>query len=165
MCSVWWISDSQSFPEIFIHSECLKCLSDDSLRPSSQTVLPCAFFFTSLAALCAEGTEHSLPLSSLLIYPFVEVSLAVQVQVGRFQRCGFFGFFDPHCRTPDGLTAAEHMGTAVMLTFANLEDLIDRLLILYQACLKLSDGQQYDLLPVSFENRDTATTADTQGIK
>ncbi|KAL6486235.1 hypothetical protein MHYP_G00056270 [Metynnis hypsauchen] len=80
-------------------------------------------------------------------------------------RAGRFGFFDPHCRTPDGLTAAEHMGTAVMLTFTNLEDLIDRLLILYQACLKLSDGQQYDLLPVSFQNRDTATTADTQGIK
>ncbi|KAL6491536.1 hypothetical protein MHYP_G00018810 [Metynnis hypsauchen] len=78
-------------------------------------------------------------------------------------RAGRFGFFDPHCRTPDGLTAAEHMGTAVMLTFTNLEDLIDRLLILYQACLKLSDGQQYDLLPVSFQNRDTATTADTQG--
>ncbi|KAL6484420.1 hypothetical protein MHYP_G00064660 [Metynnis hypsauchen] len=57
-------------------------------------------------------------------------------------RAGRFGFFDPHCRTPDGLTAAEHMGTAVMLTFTNLEDLIDRLLILYQACLKLSDEER-----------------------
>ncbi|KAL7850019.1 hypothetical protein SRHO_G00193680 [Serrasalmus rhombeus] len=78
-------------------------------------------------------------------------------------RAGRFGFFDPHCRTPDGLTAAEHMGTAVMLTFANLEDLIERLLILYQACLELNDSQQHDLLPVSIVNRDTATTADAQG--
>ncbi|KAL7880901.1 hypothetical protein SRHO_G00031550 [Serrasalmus rhombeus] len=77
-------------------------------------------------------------------------------------RAGRFGFFDPHCRTPDGLTAAEHMGTAVMLTFPNLEDLIERLLILYHACLELNDSQQYDL-PVSFVNRDTATTADAQG--
>ncbi|KAL6490071.1 hypothetical protein MHYP_G00004160 [Metynnis hypsauchen] len=59
------------FCEIFIHSECLKFLSDDSSRPSSQTVLPCAFFFTSLAALCAfivacEGTGHTFKLTSLL---------------------------------------------------------------------------------------------------
>ncbi|KAL7866944.1 hypothetical protein AOLI_G00147580 [Acnodon oligacanthus] len=74
---------------------------------------------------------------------------------------GRFGFFDPHCRTPDGLTAVEHMGTAVMLTFANLENMIERLLILFQVCLKLKDSQQYEHLPVSFVNRDRATTADT----
>ncbi|KAL6486236.1 hypothetical protein MHYP_G00056280 [Metynnis hypsauchen] len=46
-------------------------IGDLHSQPSSQTVLPCAFFFTSLAALCAfivacEGTGHTFKLTSLL---------------------------------------------------------------------------------------------------
>ncbi|XP_049340466.1 uncharacterized protein LOC111190042 [Astyanax mexicanus] len=81
-------------------------------------------------------------------------------------RSGRFGFFDPHCRTPDGLTPEENAGTAVMLTFANLEDMTERLLILYQVCLKLKDNSQYELLPVSFLNFNiAATTATTDNLE
>ncbi|KAL6484419.1 hypothetical protein MHYP_G00064640 [Metynnis hypsauchen] len=46
-------------------------IGDLHSQPSSQTVLPCAFFLTSLAALCAfivacEGTGHTFKLTSLL---------------------------------------------------------------------------------------------------
>lgn len=65
---------------------------------------------------------------------------------------GRFSYFDSHCRTIDGMYTDEDTGTALMLTFFSLEDLVERVLILLQACLDLSDQEQFDLLPVSFEN-------------
>lgn len=63
---------------------------------------------------------------------------------------GRFGYFDSHCRTSDGLPADENTGTAVMLTFSLLEDLVQRLLLVFQWCFDLRDQDQFDLLPVSF---------------
>lgn len=45
-------------------------------------------------------------------------------------RLGRFGYFDSHCRTPDGLSADGDTGTAVMLTFYSLDDMLERLLAL-----------------------------------
>ncbi|XP_073808479.1 uncharacterized protein [Danio rerio] len=65
-------------------------------------------------------------------------------------RTGRFGYFDSHCRTPDGMYTSERTGTAVMLTFVHLKDMIEKLLQLFQKCFQLSDQEQFDLLPVSF---------------
>nr|DAA01286.1 TPA_exp: replicase/helicase/endonuclease [Danio rerio] len=67
-------------------------------------------------------------------------------------RSGRFGYFDSHCRAPDGMVADEGTGTAVMLTFFCLEDMIERLLLLFQGCLRLSNCEQFELLPLSFSN-------------
>ncbi|CAM4570259.1 unnamed protein product [Leuciscus chuanchicus] len=70
-------------------------------------------------------------------------------------RSGRFGYFDSHCRSAYGMPEDESTGTAVMLTFFRLEDMIERLLLLFQGCFDLRDQQQFDLLPVSFINRIT----------
>lgn len=70
-------------------------------------------------------------------------------------RSGRFGYFDSHCRTTDGLFTDESTGTAVMLTFFHLEDMVERLL---QWCFQARDEQQFDLLPVSFIKRTTASS-------
>nr|XP_055030976.1 uncharacterized protein LOC129419814 [Misgurnus anguillicaudatus] len=72
-------------------------------------------------------------------------------------RSGRFGFFDSHCRTPDGMSTNDGTGTAVMLTFSRLEDMIERLLLLFQGCFQLSDNVQFDLLPVSFTSTTVCT--------
>nr|XP_021333346.1 uncharacterized protein LOC101884770 [Danio rerio] len=65
-------------------------------------------------------------------------------------RSGRFGYFDSHCRKPDGMYTGERTGTAVMLTFFHLKDMVERLLLLFQGCFQFSDQEQFDLLPVSF---------------
>lgn len=74
-------------------------------------------------------------------------------------RSGRFGYFDPHCRTVYGMPDEdESTGTAVMLTFFRLEDMIERLLLLFQWCFDLRDQQQFDLLPISFINQITESS-------
>ncbi|CAM4510210.1 unnamed protein product [Leuciscus chuanchicus] len=47
-------------------------------------------------------------------------------------RSGRFGYFDSHCRTAYGMPDEdESTGTAVMLTFFRLEDMIERLMLLF----------------------------------
>ncbi|XP_026084957.1 uncharacterized protein LOC113060278 [Carassius auratus] len=63
-------------------------------------------------------------------------------------RSGKYGFFDSHSRTAEGLPHPTGNGTAVMLTFTNLHDMINRLFELFwnrgpQAC--------YEFMAVSFE--------------
>ncbi|XP_026102347.1 uncharacterized protein LOC113073807 isoform X1 [Carassius auratus] len=65
-------------------------------------------------------------------------------------RSGRFGYFDSHCRSIYGMPVEEGTGTAVFLTFYQLQDLVDRLLILYQGCFDLRDQEAFELLPVSF---------------
>ncbi|RXN36817.1 replicase helicase endonuclease [Labeo rohita] len=74
-------------------------------------------------------------------------------------RAGRFGYFDSHCRSAYGMPEEESTGTAVMLTFFCLEDLIERLMLLFQWCFDLRDQQQFDLLPVSFINQITESSA------
>lgn len=59
---------------------------------------------------------------------------------------GRFGYFDSHCRTPDGRSADDVASTAVMLTFFCLDDMIERLLLLFQGIFRLSKSEQFDLL-------------------
>ncbi|XP_026121819.1 uncharacterized protein LOC113104031 [Carassius auratus] len=63
-------------------------------------------------------------------------------------RSGRYGYFDSHSRTAEGFPHPTGDGTAVMLTFTNLHDMINRLLELFwnrgpQAC--------YEFMAVSFE--------------
>ncbi len=65
-------------------------------------------------------------------------------------RSGRFGYFDSHCRSIYGIPVEEGTGTAVFMTFHQLQDLVDRLLILFQVCFDLRDQEEFELLPVSF---------------
>ncbi len=65
-------------------------------------------------------------------------------------RSGRFGYFDPHCRSIYGIPVEEGTGTAVFITFHQLQDLVERLLILFQGCFDLRDQEEFELLPVSF---------------
>ncbi len=47
-------------------------------------------------------------------------------------RSGRFGYFDSHCRSIYGIPVEEGTGTAVFITFHQLQDLVERLLILFQ---------------------------------
>ncbi len=64
-------------------------------------------------------------------------------------RPGRFGYFDSHCRSIYGMPADEGTGTAVFLTFHQLPDLVDRLLLLFQGLFDLRDQEEFELLPVS----------------
>ncbi|XP_073724526.1 uncharacterized protein [Misgurnus anguillicaudatus] len=63
-------------------------------------------------------------------------------------RSGRYGFFDSHSRTAEGLRHPTGAGTAVMLTFTHLSDMIDRILRIFQ---DHPDKASYEFLPVSFE--------------
>ncbi len=65
-------------------------------------------------------------------------------------RSGRFGYFDSHCRSIYGIPVEEGTGTAVFITFHQLQDLVERLLILFQGCFDLRDQEEFELLPVSF---------------
>ncbi len=77
-------------------------------------------------------------------------------------RSGRFGYFDSHCRTIEGMYTNDNTGTALMLTFFSLEDLIERLLLLLQAFFDLGDQEQFDLLPLSFVNTLMESCVHTQ---
>uniref|UniRef100_A0A8C1LAF7 ATP-dependent DNA helicase n=1 Tax=Cyprinus carpio TaxID=7962 RepID=A0A8C1LAF7_CYPCA len=77
-------------------------------------------------------------------------------------RSGRFGYFDSHCRSVYGIPVEEGTGTAVFLTFHQLQDLVDRLLILYQGCFDLRDQEEFELLPVSFINMMTESCVRTE---
>ncbi|KAM3609777.1 uncharacterized protein V6R79_020225 [Siganus canaliculatus] len=67
-------------------------------------------------------------------------------------RSGRYGFFDPHPRTASGLPASLYShtpGTAVMVTFLRLSDMIDRLK-LYHQMLGTQSTCNYELKPVTF---------------
>uniref|UniRef100_A0A669CL00 ATP-dependent DNA helicase n=1 Tax=Oreochromis niloticus TaxID=8128 RepID=A0A669CL00_ORENI len=84
---------------------------------------------------------------------------------------GEYAYFDPHPRKSTGmpLSLAVSGGTAVMLKFTRLNDMIDRLKCLYRI-LSIAPTCTYELQPVEFhsenaadqrdadENRQTATT-------
>ncbi|XP_049586415.1 uncharacterized protein [Syngnathus scovelli] len=61
---------------------------------------------------------------------------------------GRYGFFDPHSRGRDGLHADN--GTAVMMLFTCLSDLIDKLTEVYTS-LRCFGNEPYELVPICFE--------------
>ncbi|KAL1277228.1 hypothetical protein QQF64_023901 [Cirrhinus molitorella] len=63
-------------------------------------------------------------------------------------RSGRYGFFDSHSRTAEGFPHPTGDGTAVMVTFTHLNDMIIKLLPLFQ-----NHGAQtcYEFMPVAFE--------------
>lgn len=77
-------------------------------------------------------------------------------------RSGRYGFFDPHSRTAKGLPLppdSRTPGTAVMLTFTHLSDMIDRLRK-YHKVLGTESSCNYELKPVAFYNVKTAILND-----
>ncbi len=77
-------------------------------------------------------------------------------------RSGRFGYFDSHCRSIYGMPADEGTGTAVFLTFHQLPDLVDRLLLLFQGLFDLRDQEEFELLPVSFTSMITESCVRTE---
>ena len=71
---------------------------------------------------------------------------------------GNFGFFDPHSRNVEGLVNPD--GTAVMLTFANVENLVSQL---YTMCnsLGFNDCTQYELMFVTILHRLLSVETET----
>ncbi len=77
-------------------------------------------------------------------------------------RSGRFGYFDSHCRSIYGMPADEVTGTAVFLTFHQLPDLVDWLLLLFQGLFDLRDQEEFELLPVSFISMMTESCVHTE---
>ncbi|XP_019217525.1 uncharacterized protein LOC109202971 [Oreochromis niloticus] len=76
---------------------------------------------------------------------------------------GKYGFFDPHPRTPSGLPLAlwsRNRGTAVMLKFTLLSDMIKRLQDSYEE-MEISPSCTYELKPVQFYSMSTINLSDT----
>jgi hypothetical protein len=69
-------------------------------------------------------------------------------------RHGRYGYFDPHTRRPDGLPSGPDVpGTAVMLTFTHLKDLVKKLIASF-TMLGSSPYAPYELVPVLFNSED-----------
>ncbi|XP_036066980.1 uncharacterized protein LOC112138798, partial [Oryzias melastigma] len=67
--------------------------------------------------------------------------------------CGKYGFFDPHARTSTGmpvLPGANVCGSAIMLTFVNLQDMIETLDKCFQT-LGVPSSETYQLQPIEFD--------------
>ncbi|XP_055028464.2 uncharacterized protein [Misgurnus anguillicaudatus] len=100
------------------------------------------------------GTEAwFIPLTERLQCLSTTVNLALLIVsvecIALFRdRSGRYGFFDSHSRTAEGLRHPTGAGTAVMLTFTHLSDMIDRILRIFQ---DHSDRASYEFLPVTFE--------------
>ncbi|XP_024120549.1 uncharacterized protein LOC112141651, partial [Oryzias melastigma] len=82
--------------------------------------------------------------------------------------CGKYGFFDPHSRTSTGmpvLPGTNVHGTAIMLTFTNLQDMIDRL----GKCLQIlgvPSSETYQLQPIEFDPLTTSSEQhSTEGLQ
>ncbi|XP_025754929.1 uncharacterized protein LOC102077700 [Oreochromis niloticus] len=76
---------------------------------------------------------------------------------------GKYGFFDPHSRTPSGLPLplqSRNRGTAVMLKFTLLSDMIKRLQDSYEE-MEISPSCNYELKPVQFYSMSTVNLSDT----
>ncbi|XP_039676789.1 uncharacterized protein LOC120571766 [Perca fluviatilis] len=88
---------------------------------------------------------------ALLIMSSVCIAL-FQDQQGRY------GFFDPHSRRPDGLPhCPDGNGTAVMLIFTHLRDLIRKIVTSFRM-LGASPYAPYELTPVLFQSLDELST-------
>uniref|UniRef100_A0A8C5FK64 ATP-dependent DNA helicase n=2 Tax=Gadus morhua TaxID=8049 RepID=A0A8C5FK64_GADMO len=69
-------------------------------------------------------------------------------------RHGRYGYFDPHSRRPDGFPSGPNVpGTAVMLTFTHLNDLVKKLIASF-TMLGSSPYAPYELVPVLFNSED-----------
>ena len=114
--------------------------------------------YGSLGEPPAEAVDEYLDLRTRLscfLTELTEASYALLVMTGLVtaifrDKSGKYGLFDPHSRTPDALphTEGSH-GTAVMLTFTHLCDLINRII----ACHQMFDTPsrcEYELMPVEF---------------
>ncbi|XP_025760247.1 uncharacterized protein LOC112844863 [Oreochromis niloticus] len=76
---------------------------------------------------------------------------------------GKYGFFDPHSRTPSGLPLPllpRNHGTAVMLKFTLLSDMIKRIQDSYEM-MEISPSCNYELKPVQFYSMSTVNLSDT----
>ena len=102
-------------------------------------------------------------LSCLLTEVQFALLLMTQLCIAVFRtRTGRYGFFDPHSRTSKGLPLSPDSltpGTAVMLTFTRLSDMIDRLMKFHRMV-----GTQlnctYELKPVEFYDRNPVSLND-----
>ncbi|CAJ1057886.1 uncharacterized protein LOC117832690 isoform X1, partial [Xyrichtys novacula] len=97
--------------------------------------------------------ELEMGLSCLLSDVQYALLLMASLCIAVFRtRSGRYGFFDPHARTPHGLPRLQPRstpGTAVMVTFTRLSDMIHRL-ISYHHILSTPESCKYELKPVVF---------------
>ena len=73
-------------------------------------------------------------------------------------RSGQYGYFDPHSRHKNGLPLSPRLlnfGTAVMLKFTHLSDMIDRIKLCY-TMFDIQSSCMYELKPLSFHCVNTS---------
>ncbi|XP_014875999.1 uncharacterized protein LOC106938453 [Poecilia latipinna] len=81
-------------------------------------------------------------------------------------RSGEYGYFDPHTRNKNGMPVTFSLlnfGTAVMLKFAHLTDMIQRLKSIY-TMLNVPSSCVFELQPLSFYQRDASDTVGTSPL-
>ena len=116
-------------------------------------------FGTPLPGAVDSFLDLEAGLSCLLSDVQYALLMMTQLCIAVFRtRSGRYGFFDPHSRTHEGLPrlpGSHTPGTAVMVTFTHLSDMIDRL-IKYHTILGTQSSCNYELKPVEFNDVNTA---------
>ena len=74
-----------------------------------------------------------------------------------------FYTFDPHSRGKDGML--DPMGTAVMIAFAHLKDLVCYIEKLFLLSLKLAPSHQFELVPINIAKHENLLEACTDNTK
>ena len=130
----------------------------DNVEIHGQTyhVVKCLSRYGHLRQIGPDGADF-LKLSERLLCLSSDVNHALltigSLTIAVFRdETGRYGFFDPHSRTPDGFPAEN--GTAVMLTFANLSDMIGRLLVFWALVESAADEWVYELMPLLFTSEN-----------
>ncbi|KAL3977660.1 G protein-coupled receptor [Sarotherodon galilaeus] len=113
-----------------------------------------------------DGTDHFPSLEQGLQCLVSDVRYALLVMGGKViavcrLTSGEYAYFDPHPRKSTGmpLSLAVSGGTAVMLKFTRLNDMIDRIKRLYRM-FSIAPSCTYELQPVEFHSGNTADQKD-----
>ncbi|CAI5682258.1 unnamed protein product [Oreochromis niloticus] len=119
-------------------------------EPPEEAVDTFLSFEAGLSCLLSDVQYALLIMSGLCIAVFRSTS-------------GKYGFFDPHSRTACGLPLplqSRNRGTALMLKFTLLSDMIKRLQDSYEM-MEISPFCNYELKPVQFYSMSTVNLSDT----
>lgn len=123
--------------------------------------------YGTLAEPLTESASHLLDLEAGLSCLLSDVQYALLIMSGLCiavfrNRSGRYGFLDPHSRRANGLAllvGTYSTGTAVMLTFTHLSDMIDRLVKCHEI-LGIPFSCVYELTPLQFHNMHMANLCD-----
>ena len=105
------------------------------------------------------GGERLLSLEHGLSFLSSDVQYGLLIMsgfcIGVFRyRSGQYGYFDPHSRNTNGMPLSSrllNLGTAVMLKFTHLSDMIDRIKLCY-TMFDIQSSCMYELKPLSFHS-------------